>query len=221
MKTKIYILLLVLGAFLFCNTISLYAQNEIRVGLKGGISAYKGNIEFSGFELNTEYNNGILAGLFVNFAIHHFVSLQPELLYVQKNTGDTNGLLNDSDTVESAFAYIDLPVMLQLKIPVNHAFSPFLTAGPYIGYLLEAEDTINGVTEDVSEFMKDVNFGLLFGAGVALGRFHLEARYDLGLSNTIDEDTIFNGSNGGADLLDDVSVNAKLRGFQFSAGISF
>ncbi len=210
-----------MGAFLFCNTISLYAQNDIRVGLKGGISAYKGNIDFSNVEMNTDYNSGILTGLFVNFSIHHFISVQPELLYVQKNTGDINGLLNDSDTVESAFSYIDLPVLLQLKFPVNQVFSPFITAGPYIGYLLEAEDTINGVTEDVSEFMKDVHFGLLFGAGVALGRFYIEARYDLGLANTIDEDSFLNGSNGGADFLDEVSVNAKLRGFQFSAGISF
>jgi hypothetical protein len=211
-----------LAGVLFISAEEMNGQNDTRFGIKGGWSSFGGTLDVLGVEMTTESNDGFAAGIFADIPIHYFLSVQPELLYIQKNTGDTNGLLNGTDIVESAFMYIDLPLLLKFNFPISQHVSPFFTAGPYAGYLLKAEDTINGVTLDVSEFMKDFNYGLIFGAGTKLSHFELEVRYDVGLANIIDSESFF-----GTDSFEyqDNSlpgeVSGKLRGVMITLGISF
>ncbi|HNV51349.1 MAG TPA: porin family protein, partial [Tenuifilaceae bacterium] len=75
--------------------------------------------------------------------------------------------------------YIVLPII------VKYSFGAInLQAGPQLGFLLSAEDD----GDDIKEFLKPIDLGLNIGAGYQImENLGVEARYNLGLSNIVDE----------------------------------
>jgi len=141
------------------------------------------------------------------------LSIQPELLYVQKGaTDDDEGV-----DVTLKLNYIEVPLLLKIKIPTEGNVSPYFLVGPAIGF--KAGCKISGESdgasvdldcdEDNIEF-KSIDLGGVVGAGVGFpvgsGQAVLGARYNLGLIRVDDYD-------------DDEPV--KNRAFSFLAGYSF
>lgn len=201
---------------------------DTRFGLKGGITFYKGSIDFAGFEESTSSALGFTAGIYAEFQLSDYLSIQPEILYNQKNTKDDDGFFDDNS--QTNFTYLDVPVLLRLNVPLEGKVSPFVTAGPYIGYLLDASDEFNGETEDISEFIENLNYGFMIGGGVQYGNFHVEVRYDIGLAN-IFKDELFMDEFNDVDDFDDFfdfgdffggsSIEGKLSGLSLTVGVSF
>lgn len=218
-------------AGIICFGFSESQAQDTRFGLKGGLTYYKATLEVgvAGFNIETESDAdiGFVGGLFAEFPINDMFSIQPEVLYIQKNSKSSDdtfdfGFDDDLDGGEgkSKFSYIDVPVLLKLNIPVDGNVSPFIGIGPFVGYLLDAKATGDGVDEDLTDFMNSINYGLIFSGGVNFGNIGVELRYDMGMANIFDEDSIF-------DEIDDdfgfgnLNIDAKLSGFSLMLSIGF
>jgi len=167
-----------------------------------------------------------LVGGFANIQFNETFSLQPELLYIRKG-GQQDLEINTtilgffpadlSGTLKWKLDYIQIPVLLKVSIPTEGSFNPVFFAGPALSFAVSSNlgMEISGVSEDfdIGTFVKGVDFGLVFGAGLDIdvspsNFIVIDARYELGLTDWTDEP-----------LLDLFSV--KNGGLQFMAGFGF
>lgn len=205
---------------------------DTRFGLKGGITFYKGTIDFMGFEETTNSALGFTGGIYAEFPLSSYISIQPEVLYSQKSTEESDEFFDGNN--QTTFSYLEVPVLLRLNIPLEGSVSPFITAGPYVGYLLDAKDEFNGETEDISEYIEDLNYGFMIGGGIQFGNFSLDVRYDIGLANIFKDELFMDEFDNDMDDLDGFedffdfgdffgggSIEGKLSGLSVTFGISF
>ncbi len=188
------------------------SQAFAQFGIKGGATLSSFDTEITGngmsFEESSDTKFGFQAGILYQHAINDMISIQPELLFTQKGgKDDVNGGLESKVTL----SYVEVPVLLRFNVPIDGDIRPYLIAGPHAGYLLDAKDEYDGESEDISDFLEDLNFGLTFGGGVQFGNFFVDARYDLGLSNVFDESSID----------EPFDITNKINGFIITAGITF
>lgn len=127
---------------------------------------------------------GFQGGLFLAFNLSRVVSVQWEVLYTMK--GATYVALDDSYTDKLYADYIEVPLLLKLRIPLP-VVQPFVFAGPCVGFKLQEKLESNGEEMPLTEnLLKNNDYGAIFGAGVNLGRnFMLDVRYSLGLQKVI------------------------------------
>ena len=126
---------------------------------------------------------GFTGGIFLAFNLGKVVAIQWEALYTMK--GATFVALDDSYTDKLYGDYIEIPLLLKIKIPLP-VIQPFVFAGPSVGFKLSEKAELDGVPVDVA-LLKNNDYGAIFGAGVNLGRsFMLDVRYSLGLQKVID-----------------------------------
>ncbi|NIK74081.1 hypothetical protein FHS56_001594 [Thermonema lapsum] len=167
------------------------AQAQISIMPKAGVSlantASKTDGESENFNMKTGFTFGVAAPI----SISEQFSVQPELLYVQKGRKQKSGGTTTSRTLN----YLEIPVMARA-----HFGGFYLGAGPYLGIALSAkekekrngtsvESNLNIGIDQIEDDVKPTDFGLCFGLGYGLeigpGKLVLDARYGLGLSNTL------------------------------------
>ena len=212
--------------FLFIFSCSYsFGQNAIGVKFGGNLATWNGDEEILGGDPGS--NLGFLFGGVFEINISDLISIQPELLYLQKGIKDETSF-NDpiqgplSSKSKITLNYIELPILLKLKFGDTQGTNFFFTAGPSFGYaangksLFEFETVIDGETiEDDIEFDDEDEFSRLelsasLGAGVSFsvgpGKLFFETRYLLGVTNLVDDET-----------------DAKIKnvGFSLSAGFLF
>lgn len=181
---------LAICAFSFSN-----AQGNINFGAKAGLNLVNLVGDLEGAESKAGFHFGGMAEISINDKF----SVQPELLF------STQGADAEFGEDEINLSYISLPIMA--KYHVTEALS--LEVGPQIGFLVNAEQKVEGETFDIDE-TNDVDFGLNFGLGYKLASgLNFSARYNLGLSNAFDNDAF------------DEDINVKNSVFQFSIGYFF
>ena len=212
MIRKITIVLLILVS------VSALSQEKFRYGVKGGvnISTIKRTNGF-GF-INYSPRVGYNIGAFGEYFLNEKISLQTELIYSLqgakfeeiefRESADSPAIVNSDLGVKED--YLLIPFLVKYNIKGFNFFT-----GPQLGILISSETkNINLFNEGsvVSTSKNDagssIDFALAFGLGYnfEIGLF-LDARYNLGLSNTIDAD--------------DATVKEKSRVFQFSLGYKF
>jgi len=172
-------------------TISTAHAQGITGGLKAGmnIANFHGDVVGGLFESKM----GFCAGGFITFKVANIVAIQPEVLYTQKGSkweaefiwGTWNINLN----------YLEIPVLLKVIMPIQGMIKPHLFVGPYFAFNLTAKGKIedNGQSDedDIDEFVKDTDFGAVFGGGIDFGlpagKIVFDARYSLGLTAIYEE----------------------------------
>ena len=108
--------------------------------------------------------------------------MQPEGLYSQQGaTVETSGV----DHITIKFDSIVVPVLLRYKLkPTGQGLVFF--GGPSIGFNIKAKASASvgdqEITDDFSDEVESVDYGVVFGAGWESGRFLIDARYTWGLS---------------------------------------
>lgn len=159
-KTMLLVVALLFGAVAF-------AQSGPGYGFKGGLN-YAGNGDYfdstaQAFE-NPDRNAGFHLGLWGKLGNRLY--LRPELVYTNTKSGYDEGDLK--------IQKLDVPVLVGVKVigPL-HAF-----AGPAFQYILNTE--FDGVTVDDIE--NEFTVGMNLGAGVNLGKFGVDLRYERGFS---------------------------------------
>ncbi len=158
---------LLLAVFAMAS-ITAFSQKESGFGIKGGLN-YTGNGDYfksiNAAAQQPDQNVGYHVGLFGKINLSPFY-IRPELTYSQTKSTYEDSALNLSK--------LDLPILVGLKIigPV-HIF-----AGPSFQYILKSE--FEGI--NINDIEKDFTLNAHFGAGVHLGKFGIDLRYERGLN---------------------------------------
>ena len=159
-------------------------------GIKGGLNM----ANLSGDDV--EYNEMRMAfggGIWMNYAFTEAFSLQPELMYMLK------GCKFEEVDDPLALTYIDLNILGKYSIPMEGNFAPYLFGGPYLGFLMSAEDPDG---EDIKDYMKSMDYGLMIGAGFDYklesgGCILMDVRYAMGLTTIDDSEEEMDAKNTG------------------------
>ncbi|MGZ5515778.1 MAG: outer membrane beta-barrel protein, partial [Candidatus Aminicenantales bacterium] len=127
---------------------------------------------------------GFNGGVFLALNFGRVVTIQWEALYTMK--GATYVALDDSYTDKLYADYIEVPLLLKLKLPLP-VIQPFVFAGPTVGFKLQEKLESNGEQVPLTEnLLKNNDYGAIFGAGLNLGRnFMVDVRYSLGMQKVI------------------------------------
>lgn len=146
---------------------------------------------------------GFGGGVFARFTPAPQFFVQPEVLYMMKGTKWDLEILDETLELKFKFNYIEIPVLFGYQFPMQGSVSPAIYVGPALGILMSADAEADGESEDMKDFTKSTDFGLVIGGGVDIktgekGKFMLGGRYTLGLSNINDdeEDPDFELKNG-------------------------
>ena len=171
---------------LLCLIFSAQAQGTA-VGLRGGVNF--ATIDGQDVKDN-EFVWGYHIGVMLNTPLATGVSLQPEVLFSLKGTGDVP--TDDNLTL----MYVEVPVMA--KVNLGNVLS--LQFGPYVGGLINSKKGRDGVRDLLNTFDAGVGLGLGFAFSNRLG---LDARYMYGLTDVYEDElpTTITGHPGGNRVL--------------------
>ncbi len=186
------------------------AQMSPTFGVLGGITS--SNVAVSGDDatLNFKSRTGFAAGLSMQFPLGSMLAFEGDVLYAQKGVKITGG--GNTGTIK--LAYIEVPLLLRYNLS-NGPTRPFILGGASVGFKAGCDVTLD--TGDVSASsdcktvfdgeQKGTDFGATVGAGVAFNRLSIQARYTLGLTESVDDNND--------------SITNKNRAIFLLAGISF
>lgn len=157
------------------------------LGVKAGLVS--ATVDSSGVGVRTT----AAIGLFVRFRISERLSIQPEALYLRKGYDD---MVDGSGHVFEV-DYLQLPVLLQVDVPLKPRLAARVFGGPALG--LETNCAFEGTPAmacnefiDFGEMVvtRSADFGLVLGAGVDVATARvvltLDGRYDFGLTDIVD-----------------------------------
>jgi hypothetical protein len=105
--------------------------------------------------------------------------LQPELYISGKNTTlkDENGLENKVN-----FTSLDVPILVGTKLGAA-GVGLRLNTGPVVSFVLNEDQSFSqAASAAFNGKFKDQSFAWQFGAGVDVGKFGVDLRYEAGLS---------------------------------------
>ncbi len=188
MRVRVFSLVLVV---LLVSGTTAMAQN------KG--SGFKIGVNFS--ELNADPDigvtfdrrTGLVAGVFYQFPIAPHFSFQPEWLYSQKGAEVTEEGAHGNLDLD----YFDVPLLLRWDSTTagESVFNVF--GGPSINFRHRARSEgdvgmFHGDVDIRSEIER-IDFGIVVGAGIEVGHFLIDGRYQFGLKTVnkfADEDEV-------------------------------
>jgi len=183
---------ILLSIFLFISNYTfLQAQaRNFHVGLKGGINL---SLLYQQKAAQQYPYAGFSLGVFLELPVKEYIRVQPEIMLNTK--GNINGYKPGSIILNSAegearvsLVYLELPLLVKVLITKNIAFH----AGPYVGYLLGTDVSLN---DDVKKGSGDIqaehfnrwDMGLAVGVGLYFDTVTIGTRYSFGLNNIADD----------------------------------
>ncbi len=161
------------------------AAAGVQFGIKAGGNMAKPTGAQAQDPLATLKNKvGFNGGVFLAFSFGRVVSVQWEALYTMK--GATYVALDDTFTDKLYADYIEVPLLLKLKVPLP-LIQPFVFGGPTVGFKLSEKMESNGQEVPFGEnLLKNNDYGAVFGGGLNLGRhLQVDVRYSLGLQKVL------------------------------------
>ncbi len=209
MKKTIVVLLAAMAVTLLAPQ-----AQAITFGLKGGLNF--ANVKAGGTDMPDFKNvNGLTGGIFFSLGLGP-ISIQPEVLYSRRGVAMT---FTEGETTfdgKIMLDYVEVPVLLKLRVIQAGPVKPFVFGGPAYSYLIKARQklTVGGDSEtmDSTDSFKRSEIAAVFGAGIDLNlvavKLTVDARYHLGLTN------IAINEEGG-------TSEAKNKGFSVMVGFAF
>jgi hypothetical protein len=178
---------LVIGAFACLLALPGPAAANVQFGIKGGgnMASITG-ADAQDINGTLKHKIGFVAGVFLAFNVGSVFTLQLEGLYTMKGVDST---YTDIDTTYSdkIYAnYIEIPLLFKFRIPTPMV-SPFVFAGPAVGFKLSEKVTENGENIPLDQALfKNNDYGAIFGGGLNIGsHFQMDVRYSMGLQKVI------------------------------------
>jgi hypothetical protein len=173
--------------YLFATSTS-YAQNNIRIGITGGLNASQIKTSTNLTDFLWKYNAGIA---FEKNVIGN-LSLAAELGYSRQGS---KLALNQSSTYVTHFDYIALPILARFRPGGKQLF---IQIGGKFGYLINGREmyTNNNYPNDLNHLRK-WDAGAVAGVGYWLGKhLALDARYYYGMAGLIKKHPIVDPGTG-------------------------
>ena len=176
-----------------------FAQ-RISGGGKLGMSI--GNLSSDDPSFESRSKGGFVAGGFINVALTSFLSIEPQLLFIQKGARITES----GEDVTLKLDYFEAPLLGVVSFPRWGPVTPFVYGGPAVGLNVSATAARIGVEEDedIDAEVKANDLAMTFGGGILVDGLTLEARYTQGVSSIAEGD-------------DDI----RTRAFLFIGGFTF
>lgn len=186
------------------------ANAQVSFGIKGGTNIAEHSFKEQGTTINRASINGFTLGAVLEIGLSENVFVQPEAVFVQKGSELEAPTLGEKINVN----YIDIPVLLKVKLLNTKLINVNLLGGPSFGLALNGEETdANNQTIDINfggedgfrRFELGINAG--GGVGVNLGSIGVfgDVRYLFGVSN----------------ISDDANREIKNKGLNLSVGLMF
>ncbi len=166
-------------------------------GIKGGLNLANLSGDIEDVKIKMAFGGGV----WMNYAINEAFSVQPELFFMMK------GAKADVDDIDAGIRanYIDIPVLAKYAIPMEGDFGINLFAGPYLAFLMSAEEYYEDEDADIKDDLESLDYGLVFGAGfdykLESGVITFDARYALGLTNMVKDSDDWEVKNTGIQFL--------------------
>ncbi len=197
-----------IAVVLFCLAIPTYAQ--VSFGIKGGVNVAEFSFKDQGTTIPQSSVNGFTLGGVLEIGITDNIFIQPEAVFLQKGSE-----LNTSITgLKTNVNYLDIPILLKVKLINAQLLELNLLGGPSFGLALNGEETtVGGQTIDVNfggeNGLKRFDLGINAGGGIAirLGSISVfgDVRYLFGVSN----------------ISEDANREIKNKGLNLSVGLMF
>jgi opacity protein-like surface antigen len=151
-------------------------KGKIEMGFNTGLNVAYISDEYGTADSHIGFNLAALADYYFSDAW----SVKAKLIYDQK--GFDNGVIYDIDSdtdfaTNYKFNYLTVPVMASWHFAPKRNW--YLHFGPYVGFLISAEDSRFG--EDIKDDFNATDFGLAVGLGVKIPlneKFRLFFEYD-------------------------------------------
>ena len=169
---------------------------QYTVGVKGGLTA----ANFTGNDVQgTRWQAGFATGVFLTYHFVENLSLQPELIYIQKGANHVLTGPDQNQTARVLLDYVEIPVSVRMTLPLlARRASLYLMAGPSIAFRasceVRTENSAASNTEECNDAalhlrIRSIDGNMTGGAGFGLhltdATFFMETRYHIGLA-TID-----------------------------------
>jgi hypothetical protein len=144
---------------------------------------------------NFEAMKGTSLGVGAAWRIASALEIQPEALYLEK--GISLGERQQRDEFGDVVAtyeelhvqhYLEIPVLMQWRLPTGERVRPVLEAGPFVAYELgeRLKLTGDGNASYAEDLLKNTDYGFVVGAGLQVragpAYWLLDGRYDRGLA---------------------------------------
>jgi hypothetical protein len=194
-------------------------KGGINLGTIGGADKSQGGIDPTnrlGLVGGISYRIGLIAGL----------SLQPEVMYIQKGAvyeGSQNqGSYSITGKSTLKGDYLDIPLLLKFNLPIPQ-FSPYIEGGASYGILLSAKQksevtsNVPGYTSssdevDIKDQITKGDLSIIVGVGFDITILEIDARFIFGM-NRLGKD------NPDTPTVDENAAKAYNRGIIITAGI--
>jgi hypothetical protein len=159
------------------------------IGFKGGLSLSKFAVEpADSIPFPIKSLTGPVGGIFFGAGLGP-LSFQTEILYVRMGMKGTF----EGSSVEYRLDYVQVPLLLKIRVIPAGPVRPIVYAGGYGSYRLKAKGVMtNGTdteTADLDDTFQKYDYGVLGGAGLEFKLpgilLSVEGRYNLGLANVI------------------------------------
>ncbi|MEO8032722.1 MAG: outer membrane beta-barrel protein [Gemmatimonadota bacterium] len=163
----------------------LAAQTHYPIGFIGGVSS----ADFRGKDVaGGKSSTGLVLGGLIHLELAGPLTLEPQLLYVQKG----GRLVGGGVTATFKMGYLQLPLLLRLELPLRRVsrLALGLIAGPALALTTSCTTRLEAVSYNpvdtgclgAGASVRETDFSVIGGAGIGLGALALEGRYDLGLN---------------------------------------
>lgn len=171
------------------------AGPAITAGVKGGVNVANVDLKLTGFTVSAKSRPGLIIGGFVAMDKNQ-AGLVVEGLFSQNGTKLEFSDSGATFTQEIRIDYIVIPVLGRVNLKASDAVLVHLYAGPQFGLKTGFQSketlTVGGMTTTDTtsddDNIKGHNVDMAFGGQVDFGRFLVDLRYSLGLTNA-DKDT--------------------------------
>ena len=198
----------ILAIGLFLLTFPVYAQ--LSFGLKGGVNVAEFSIKEQSATIPQSSINGFTLGAVLEIGITDNIFIQPEAIFLQKGSELNTSLTNLKTNVN----YLDIPVLLKIKLLNTKLLNINLLGGPSFGLALNGEETTpGGQTVDIN-----------FGGENGLKRFDLGINAGGGVGVNLGSIGVFGDVRylfGVSDISEDANREIKNKGLNLSVGLIF
>lgn len=207
--------------FLILFNQELFSQKEkeikgkASVGIFSGISLNTNSFEFDDKNnfLDTSYSNDTKSsfnlGMYVIYDFTRNFGLKLQGQYTGKGGISTVNVLYGTSltpierSYKSSISYLQFSLLPQVNFPFSELTDEskaFLNAGGYLSFMLSAWEYMDSETlyqslnldKDISNSLSGTDAGFIFGGGLIYKGFLIDIRYDLGVTDIVDDPDLKN-----------------------------
>lgn len=160
----------------------------VRAGIDFGTVPHAGQVVDQVAEsgsVDVSAKTGLTGGGFVQIQIDDRFSFQPELLFVMKGVKLTQA--GNAGTVTAGVTYLEFPLLARYTNFVTGDSRGYVVVGPTFALVAATKADLTGPDAtrelDIDNAVGNRDIGLAFGGGLESGRYVIDLRYTLGLSD--------------------------------------